>query len=379
MKTHVCIIDSEPVSSITPLIDRKSAPEAVIFAFPKNNINIVLRLELLIKPRGIKVFRWELPESILVDKYKLSFLSLLDEFSEHELSFNASCGARHINLAAYEIFRLYKKNIFCVEPNTDLISWIYPDNKQPQEIDDRLKISHYVNIFGAEVVNNKDKEGVKKPIRDFCLDWLARSDEYQFAIRALNYLAGSAMNSEYITAHLNSKQLANKHLDTLINDLVSIDYCQRKGSQIIFKNDDTRLFANGGWLEVAVFSLIRKFRVMHRFLQDDGQSLEIIQNSNKNYVKNEIDVAFLANNKLHLIECKTKKFSQGEGNNVIYKLETLADLLGGLHAKAMLISYLPMSDADKLRAKYVGVEIVDSSNLHYLESILSNWILEAKR
>lgn len=41
-------------------------------------------------------------------------------------------------------------------------------------------------------------------------------------------------------------------------------------------------------------------------------------------VRNELDVATIVNNKLHIIECKTKGMRE-DGDDTLYKLESLRD------------------------------------------------------
>jgi hypothetical protein len=90
-----------------------------------------------------------------------------------------------------------------------------------------------------------------------------------------------------------------------------------------------------------------------------------------------MDVTFLKDNRLYIIECKTKRYSandQGAGADTLYKLDTLKDLLGGLQAKAMLISFTELGDYDKQRAGDLNISLCCHKQLPKLSEHLLKWI-----
>ena len=63
--------------------------------------------------------------------------------------------------------------------------------------------------------------------------------------------------------------------------------------------------------------------------------------------KNEIDAAFLYNNKLYIIECKTAKMDD-KGTDVLYKIDTIRGY-AGLFTKPIIISFDEFNKYDKQR------------------------------
>ena len=103
--------------------------------------------------------------------------------------------------------------------------------------------------------------------------------------------------------------------------------------------------------------------------------------------KNEIDVAFLYRNTLHLIECKTANLAQaGHGDDskateAIYKMESLLKF-GGLRTRGMVIDYrgeLAKSEANQKRAAEAGIAIVSGSQLKDLKGAISRLWLSARQ
>jgi len=375
--THVCLLDNDPIPAITPLIDKSIDSHGVIFAYLPEHKAVAERIEQHIKSRGIKVAHWLLPESLDVDTHIQSFSQLLEQHQEDELWLNASCGNRHTNLAAYEVFRFNDKPIFCVDRKTDMVSWLCADHQQNVQVSDSIKIRHYLEAYGATQTGGGKGQVIKREVLQLAERWAKQSKQLQYAIRALNYLAKSAETDQLLSEPMTNKQLKDSLLQILIDELIDLEYCQVIDNCLQFTDEESRFFANGGWLEVYTYSVIKKLRAKTQTMHDDDISVEVERNTPLGVVKNELDIAFLNNNKLYLIECKTKKFRSGEGNGVIYKLDSLVELLGGLQAKGMLVSYLPLAKYEKARAKDLGIEVVEFQSISQLEQRISHWIHQA--
>ena len=101
--------------------------------------------------------------------------------------------------------------------------------------------------------------------------------------------------------------------------------------------------------------------VKSKLVEDVCMGIEVSRQTGRGPVKNELDVAFLADNRLYVIECKTRHWrgtgEDGPGAEALYKLDSLKDLLGGLQARAMLVSYRDLPDPDRRRAGDLGIEV----------------------
>ncbi len=132
---------------------------------------------------------------------------------------------------------------------------------------------------------------------------------------------------------------------------------------------------NGGWLELHVFDEVRQMRREDAHIQDVAYGVQAIRHQREGVVRNELDVIFLRNNRLHVIECKTRKFGEkgedGPGAEALYKLDALRDLMGGLKARAMLVSWGDLPDHDKRRAGDLGIDVCDGSQIRELRSRLA--------
>lgn len=66
-----------------------------------------------------------------------------------------------------------------------------------------------------------------------------------------------------------------------------------------------------------------------------------------------------------------------DGDDTLYKLETLKDLLGGFQARAMLISFRPLKYTDISRAQDLGLALIGPKELVNLPLYLKNWFNDA--
>ena len=85
----------------------------------------------------------------------------------------------------------------------------------------------------------------------------------------------------------------------------------------------------------------------------------------------------MARNRLHLIECKTKRMA-GKGTedvttDTVYKLDSISDL-GGLGTKSMLVSYRQLKAADRQRARDLRIQVIQGEQIQQLKTYLRDWI-----
>jgi hypothetical protein len=200
---------------------------------------------------------------------------------------------------------------------------------------------------------------------------------YQRALGTLNWLAGSA-ERRLVSEPLADHQLRDDDLLDLLDRFEAARLLRREGDRLVFRDEADRFYVNGGWLELYVFAEVLGLRSAGRRLQDLGRGVQVIRESRGQPVHNELDVAALADNRLYIVECKTRNWPSageaGPGAEALYKLDALGDLLGGLQAKAMLVSYQPLPDADRRRAADLRIAVCAGEDMQRLSEHLQAWI-----
>jgi len=373
--THICLIGDDPSANLTPLADHTIPSSRLVIAHLANQESAALALKSIAKTRGLQVDTWELPDSIETEVIKLSFIELFERESksEEQIWLNASNGTRQQVLSAYEIARSYEIPIFIVEPTYDAICWLYPEGRELTPIKDKIKLHEFFQVNECTLVSQQNQRGISKQIREIGNNWLAKANTLNSGLAKLNYLAMVA-KEQNLKAKQNASMLSDDSLQWLLEDLERNDLISFNGKTVNFLSEDVRFFCNGGWLEEITFSYIRGLRSEIKTIQDDGHSVEIGRLINGKKVCNELDVVALVNNKLYVIECKTKRFENGGGSDTLYKLDSLAERLGGIKATCALVSFYPLTNAEKRRAVELGIEVFSVQELPRLKECLKQWL-----
>ncbi|MDV7103045.1 DUF1887 family protein [Vibrio sp. TH_r3] len=380
MAIHVGIIDKDPIRLITPLFDKRAICEHIIFIGDKSQHAIFQRLKYVLDKRDIKAEFFEIP-SIVDTPLIIKAVHQLEENLLQRgsiIKLNASCGLRHRLLTVYEMFRRNDWEIFVVEPNSDKICWIYPEEYKDAQLQDHITISDYLTVFGARAEFNEVEisENLDQQLYQLGKRWAGNALELGPGLATLNYLATTCRKEQKLDVALTEKQQGYREVNMLLSDLVDTDLATYKNGVLTFASEDARRFSNGEWLETLVHSTVKQIQDELPTIQDHSLNVQVYRQLGEREVRNELDVATVVNNKLHIIECKTKGM-RDDGDDTLYKLESLRDLLGGIQARAMLVSFRPLRHNDITRAEDLGLALIGPDELKDLKTHLANWFSDA--
>ncbi|UPQ88890.1 DUF1887 family protein [Vibrio sinaloensis] len=380
MAVHVGIIDQDPIRLVTPLLDNRTISNHIVFVGVQAQQDMYQRLNSVLAKRNITSEFFEIPNVATTSKIKQAIYRLAEDLKTRgqEVKLNASCGLRHRLLSVYEIFRSYHWPIFVVEPSSDRLCWLYPDGHEDTQVQDRITIDEYLTIFGArgEFSDHQLPPLLDQKLYELGERWASNALELGPGLATLNYLATTCRKEQRLDVALSEKQQGYRELNMLLNDLVETDIATYHDGVLTFANEDARRFSNGEWLETLVHSTVRQIQQDMPTIQDRSLNVQVYRQLGDREVRNELDVASVVNNKLHIIECKTKGM-RDDGDDTLYKLESLRDLLGGLQARAMLVSFRPLRHNDITRAEDLGLALIGPDELKDLKRHLSQWFTEA--
>ncbi len=379
-KVHLCLVHNTATANVTPALDPDFRPnEVILLHSPKEDYHASC-IEAVLKPTGIKVSHWQIQDTRDVEHICERVLELMVEREHDDIALNASGGTRPMSIAAYEVFKEFDKPIFYVNPKTDYVSWINRRNLPSFNVADRIKLPAFLHANGAEVSHQGKQNGVPSNLRTLTQQLVKNAEILAKPLAAINWLAQQA-EKDLKSPTLSTGQQNWHELQVLISQFSELGLLEYQHECLYFKDEAARFFVNGGWLEVYTYSLLYGLRSEIPKIQDVGRSVELSRDSTGQMVKNELDVVFLHNNHLYIIECKTKRFintSQEQADShavdALYKLDTLKWLFGGIRTKVMLISYQPLSSWDKQRAKDLEIETCTANQLVRLEDVLKRWI-----
>ncbi len=376
--THVCLFDDTPTSIISPIIDASIPSHHLVLLYTPQHSAEAKRVQQLANTRGYTVTLEPLPDTQDLPQLRDAFLSIFGQFSlDREIWLNISNGSRYHTALAYDAARLCDAAVYTIDPETDALQWLHPDDRPPIAVQDRLKLHEYFSLYNYSFHAVSHNQGVDSSKRELGTKWATQACQLGSALAKLNYLAGTAQGADFSTVTLDKGMRQDPYLQSIIDDIQALRLAEYRDHQLHFLTPENHFFCHGGWLEEYVTGLLFGLRAEIRTLQDIAHGAVIERTISGKRLTNELDAVALVNNKLHLIECKTKRFAQGSGSATLYKLDSLNELMGGINGRAALVSFQPLSDAEKLRAKELHIAVMGPEQLKQLDQHLKRWIREA--
>ena len=223
------------------------------------------------------------------DDYQSIMRTLGEECTgvEHSYIVNLTGGTKMMSLAVHDFFMKVEHHAFYYIPIGRNV-WYNLEDGMPHPIAYRLKLNEYLTLYG------------------------------------LNYTAEPEMlQSEEESVRLFDKVKAkNFHLP---------DYLFR--AKEIYEDSQKRIYFSGGWFEEYIYYRIKR----ELNLGDDyiAKGVKIFRNANDDTNDNELDVVFMYENMLHVIECKVTMYGNDKEKKVkdtvdkyLYKLAAISKDFG---------------------------------------------------
>lgn len=370
INTHLCLVSTQPIPNLTAVFDLEQPPQQVVLLTSQKMKQQADWLQQVLQQRQIQSEILSLDDPYDCDHVKQRVESLLERKDLGKLALNVTAGTKIMSLAAYEVFRERGLPIFYVHPHKDFLIPLIPAGA-PRDLPDQLKLEEFFQVHGYQVTSLRRKTIVRtrQQLGERLVDNVKL---FSPALGSLNYLAGTAENR----STLQSDRIVKRIWETdgfklLVDLLVDEGLLRVENDHFVFASEEDRFFVNGGWLEEYLFSRIDRLR--NRFkIQDSAMSVQVESASG---TKNEIDVAILHNNRLFLIECKTRKFrgNHGAGSKALYRMDSLK-IMGGITAQAMLASYRRLTTSHHRRAEDLQIDLVVGDELLNIEQRLEEWL-----
>jgi hypothetical protein len=366
--THLILVSAQPIPNLTPVLDQQLRPKKVIMLVSPDMQQRSQYLESIFKGQcGVEVERHTIDDPWDLEAITLQIIDIVGSYPANSIALNATGGTKPMALAAFDVFK-ENQQIFYVHPEQDRLIWLNP--KQPSiKLADKLKLKNYLMAYGAEAVN-AENVGVSFDLQDLCNAIIKDISRYEKALGALNYLALKASEHPKLTVAIEDGPQARRDLWDLLELFEQQGLCTINGQNLLFKDETSRFIANGGWLELYTYKQCLNLK-HSQAIQDIARNISITRQSK---TKNEIDIGLIKANRLHLIECKTKRYKDNNSADPLYKLDSLRDLMGGLQGKAMLVSFNQLDKASRHRAKELEIAICCHTELQNLQTHMTKWL-----
>jgi hypothetical protein len=407
---HLYLIhDEDNAANLTPALDPQLSPELIVIAFDATRWAEAEALSRVLRGYQLKVELLSLKDELNINATQTALSDALNDALSDALSdalkeqhkqlttdqrarpawgLNLSGGSKALAATAQQLFMERGWPVFYVDSSNAHLHWIWhPAMSEPahpcqeellkgRDLANRLTLKPFFESYRAHVLSMRAEPPHDLERLALCDELAARPERYEHALATLNYLASMA-HKDLLTEPLSKAQRADERLMWLVERLEGLGLVRRKRKGLQFTSEEARFFANGGWLEELTHQVVRELRALHPSIQDHARGVELMWRREGEELLNELDVVFLSNNQLFIIECKTKRFEgkrSTQAAEVIYKLDSLQELLGGVSTHAMLVSYGEIRESDLKRARALKVSTCTGKELKSLRQHLLGWV-----
>ncbi len=387
--THLCLVSGQATPNLLPVLDEAWRPKKVVLACSAQMKTAAQGLRAVIQTKcpGLVVETLELPNAYDYAALSDTFLSYLADHADDNIALNVTGGTKLMAVAAQEVFRSAGKPVFYVNVESDEVL-VIGEQAKSQPLRAKLKVHEVLRAHGYSV-STQEQPQINRDLRDLTARLIDHVASAGRALGTINAIARMARDAPGLRVDLTPAQYDSRSLMDILALFADADLLRLNGPAVSFKNENARFFVNGGWLEAHVFEALQSLRTQHEAMSDVAMGVRVsfagaqAKAGAKARDKNEIDVAFLYRNTLHLIECKTANLAQGgkgddtRATEALYKMESLLKL-GGLRTRGMVVDYrgqLSQSEADRQRANEAGIAIISGAQLKDLKGAISRlWL-----
>ncbi len=376
-KIHLLLVSREPLPNLTPLLDPDIKPDMAILLVSDDMQQRAQWLQDVARSNGMQTRSLAIDNPWDIQQLQQQVAELIVEYADSELVLNATGGTKPMSIAAYEEFRSQGLPVYYVHPGSDCIVWMHDKELPVQRISNQLRLEPFLLAHGARVI---DIQRNRPRVRDVELADKIIDDirHYGHAVSEINHLAYSAANGALQSQKISDLRSANAEALRDLIDFFEINGLLREtNDRLVFADETSRHYVNGLWLESWLYQQVLAVADKTADIHDQAAGLVLDRQLERGKpVRNELDVAFLYRNRLHLIECKTRRMKSGGsvGTDPLYKLKAIKPIMGGLKARAMLVSLLPVPDHDKTRAAEMGISVLDATQLKNISGHIKSFM-----
>ena len=380
--THVCLVSDQATPNLLPLLDEAWRPRKVVLATSTAMTTRSDAFAGLLKTKGVAVEI--LPLRDVYDYASLceDFLGFLSSRQGESVALNVTGGTKLMAVAAQEVFRADDRQAFYVSIETDQV--VFLSGGHGAALNARLKIAEALRAHGY-VTHGGDTPQINAAQRDLTARLVDRVSSFGPALGQINGLAQQAKGS--LQCQLTDAQADSRKLADMLDLFAQAGHLKQLGATLTFPDEAARFFVNGGWLEYHLLHTLRDLQGARSTtdpITDIAINLKVTHPDG--VTKNEIDVAFMYRNTLHIIECKTANLAQpgvtqdDKATETVYRMESLLKL-GGLRTRGMIVDYrgaFSASQANRKRAQLARLAILSGSDLKDAKGQISRrWMTAA--
>ena len=284
---------------------------------------------------------------------------------------NLAGGTRYMALSVQHVFSNYHSIFFYIQTRENFIvrtifdNSIYDDDDEVIPIRHKMSLGEYFEVHGLSHDLDQPKdlisdEAKAKRMFDLFANHRLNNADYKVLdtlrekYRGLNYI-----NIFDVENNIDGRLTPIPNLSKFLN------YIKFNPAEEGLLDREELDYLTGGWFEEYIYYLVKSV-----FQPDDIAIGVHIDGCTEIKHNNELDVVFIRNNQLFVIECKSGIKTDSMFNEIVYKVCALKEVLLGIDCHSYIFSLKkdPTGELKKV-AKYMNINFLDYDCLTHPEKL----------
>lgn len=372
-RIHILLVSAQAAPNLLPALDPSLKPQKAVLLVTSKMQAQADALQSVLTESGVRTTRVALDDEHNFSRLESALMNVATEHEGGDIALNLTGGTKLMALAAQSVASAAGWKVFYVDVDTDEVIWLGKDAAPPQRLAAHLRLTHYLRGYGYAPEDLPHRPQPEALHNDLLETLILQVGSLEQPLGQLNYLAQQAEDAQALSVNMSPDQSDSRRLEALLRLFQQAGALQVSGDSIKFASARDLGFVKGGWLEHHVF---RSVTALHGELglRDKAANLTVVDAGG---VKNEMDVAFMARNRLYVIECKTARMDAGlhpRANDTLFKLAEVCRRVGGLGTRGMLVSYRPVRDSEKKLANALNIALVCGPEIARLRERITGWV-----
>ena len=384
MNIHICLVSQQAAANLLPALDPTLKPAKIVLVVTAKMQRQAAHLTAVLKENAIQAELLQLSNEQDFHQTENELIELATRLEEHTVTLNITGGTKLMSVAAQSVAQASGWGMFYVDADTDRAIWLGQDKTPPHPLQEQLKLRHYLRSYGFELTSKPNRSQASAAQQQLTQTLVEQVGSLEASISVLNALAQDAENRRSLGVPMNDWQRDSRSLDVLLRYFEDAAALSVQGERIQFASEAARDFVKGGWLELHAIQAVHQV-TGPLGIRDKAMGLEVQDVTTQ--TRNELDIAFMARNRLFVMECKTARIDrpQGQGdrtappkaNDTLFKLAENCRRIGGLGTRGMLVSYRKLQPPEMTLAEALGIKVVAGSDIARLPEKLKHWVQPA--
>lgn len=373
--THVCLVSDEAAANFLPAVSTGFKPKKIILVVTptmKGNARSLAEAFRRAIP-AVEIDEIAIPSPWDIQSITDNIVTYFDSRDHSSVVLNATGGTKLMMIGAYRAFEMLECPVFYFQITSgDILLLSMDEAKRIRTIATEPSLEHYLLAYGY--IASAPDAGKEIPFdskkKELCDELIKNYSSYADSIRTINFIAGEAEQKKSLVFSFKDYPNIERSpkVMALLEEFEKYGTLEIKSDQVRFASVADRQFVNGGWLESYAYD-----QFCHVVSGKKIAKNITLSPLSSGKLKNEIDVAFVYNNRLYLVECKTSS-DQKKFNDYIYKMDSLGQL-GGHYVRKILVSYQEIKNENGNpleRAEKSHIKIIQGRKLNNLAKELES-------